>query len=41
MFSLKMIIEAPGDAVAVEGIAQTEDHTGQGEPLFFAQREGD
>ena len=41
MFSLKMIVESPGDTVAVEGIAQAEDHASQGEALFFTQRKGD
>ena len=41
MFSLKMVVEASGDPVAIKGIAQAEDYTGQGETLFFIQWEGD
>ena len=41
VLSLEVVVEASGDPVAVEGIAQAEDHAGQGEALFFIQWEGD
>jgi hypothetical protein len=39
MFSLKMIIEAPGDAVAVEGITQAGNHAGCGHSRLLSTEE--
>src|SRR5262249_26286479 len=41
VFSLEMVVKTSGDPVTVKGISQAEDHTGQGESLFFIQWEGD